>query len=861
MTAPASQTSTMHAAAHLRLNYRTAEGLHDEMCTPDGILRPHWRPLIAGLESLGPTDLNRRTEAARALIQEHGITYNIHGDPDGLDRPWELDVVPLVIDSAEWKIIEAGLIQRAEILNRVISDIYGRQTLLRDGHIPASLVFANPRFLRPCHGITPPGGTFVNFYAVDLGRAPDGRWWVLNDRTQAPSGAGYALENRIVTSRVMPDLIRDTHVHRLAGFFQHLRDALRGLAPHTSDPRVVLLTPGPYTETYFEHVYLSRYLGFTLVEGGDLTVRDNKVYLKTLSGLHQVDVILRRLDDDFCDPLELREDSHLGVPGLLQAYRAGTVAIANAPGCGLVESQAFMSFLPGLCRLFTGENLLLPSVATWWCGQDAPRDAVLDRLDQLVIKPTFNNGRIFGSGPTGIEGSTLTEEHRDELAERIRQDGHDFLGQETVTLSTAPILRDGHLAPGTVTLRAFVAARADGGYTVMPGGLTRVSTHGRTRLAAMQNGDGSKDTWVIADGPVSTLSLLRPAGSGPALRRSGRDIPSRAADNLFWLGRYAERAEGVMRLLRALLIRLTGDLGSEHGDTELRSMMQVLVRECGVAPHEVEGSKGISNFDPRYGQSLSNTLTQLHRAAGSVRDRLSLDAWRILHHLRSTKGWHTMTPGRAARAIESGQALATLDSMITLMSAFSGMENENMTRGHGWTFIDMGRRLERGMHMTVLLKVLLSSSEPEKDGSLELLLELADSFMTYRSRYLSSPYLAPVVDLLLADDSNPRSVAFQMAALDRHAATLPGDRTSPVLPADQRVFRDLSTRLQLADVVHLCRAEQAAEGLPELNALLETIDVSLPLASDAISGLYFNHLDRVDRTTGPLLVSGMGEAP
>ena len=341
--------------------YPHTAGFYDEMSAAPGVLRPHWDEFIHSLSALGDQELARRWQTARQRIRENGVTYNVYGDPLGMDRPWNLDAIPLMIPRSEWSLIEAGLIQRARLLNLILADLYGPQRLLHEGLIPPALVFANPGFWRPCHGVSVSGNTYLHLLAVDLARGPDGDWWVISDRTQAPSGAGYSLENRIVMAETFPDLFREFHVKRLASFFRSFRDTLLRLSPVTRDnPRVVLLTPGPFNETYFEHSYLARYLGFTLVQGGDLTVRDNRVFLKTLEGLKQVDVILRRLDDSFCDPIELRSDSFLGVAGLVEAVRAGNVTVANALGSGLIETSAFMPFFPGLSRQLLGRRTEAP---------------------------------------------------------------------------------------------------------------------------------------------------------------------------------------------------------------------------------------------------------------------------------------------------------------------------------------------------------------------------------------------------------------------------------------------------------------------------------------------------------------------
>ena len=452
------------ARENLLSGYRRSAGAFDELLAADGKIFSHYAKLLRELEGFGAAELERRADACQRFVHEHGITYNVYGDPRGMERPWQLDPIPFVIAPDEWRALGTGLIQRATLLNQILADCYGAQELIRSRWLSPALVFGQPDFLRPCHGIKIPGDTFLHFYAADLARSPDGRWWVVSDRTQIPTGAGYALANRLVTSRILPEPFRDNHVHRLAGFFLAAQNSLAQLAPRPAGTaRVVMLTPGPHNETYFEQAYLARYLGYMLVEGQDLTVRDNHVFLKTLSGLERVDVILRRVDDDFCDPLELRNDSILGVPGLVEAVRAGNVVVANALGSGLVQSPAFMAFLPGLCRHLLGEELKLPSVATWWCGQKAAREHVLRNLDALVVKPAFRTHLNLAAGRDAANcGGALN------LIPTCssRRSAWSFPPRRPGTKIRS--------AARPVSLRVFLVADDRGGYCVMPGGLTRV---------------------------------------------------------------------------------------------------------------------------------------------------------------------------------------------------------------------------------------------------------------------------------------------------------------------------------------------------------------------------------------------------
>jgi uncharacterized circularly permuted ATP-grasp superfamily protein/uncharacterized alpha-E superfamily protein len=813
-------------------SYEATPGFYDEVLGSGTELRPHWRALADSLTGMGHAGVARRWREGQRLIHDNGITYNVYSDPQATSRPWPLDPVPLMMDPAEWKTIEAAVIQRATLFNSILADLYGPQRLLREKLLPAELVFPNPAFLRPCWGIQPAGGVFLHMYAADLARSPDGQWWVLADRTQSPSGAGYALENRLVTTRVLPDVFRASHIRRLANFFQNYRDALQRLVPaNRENPRIVLLTPGPYNETYFEHAFLARYLGYTLVEGGDLTVRDNRVYMKTLGGLLPVDVIVRRQDDQFCDPLELRGDSMLGVPALVQAVRSGNVAIANALGSGLAESAAYAAFLPGLSRLLLDQDLKLPTVATWWCGQQKPLQYVLDHLGGLVLKPTFPGTRgdpIFGAALSGAE--------REALLLKVRAEPDRYVAQERVSLSTVPVWEDGPLNPRHMVVRVY-AVPSGGSYAVMPGGLTRVSTSLDSMVVSIQRGGGSKDTWVLGDGPEPPFTLLRPATHPLDVSRATFDLSSRIADNLFWLGRYTERVEAAVRITRAILSRFFQEedaaraAGLNAGLEILTALGYIGEEKPSAAEQEVLGMI----YDPAATNGLVWNIHQVRRVAWLLRDRISVDAWLILNQL--DQQFSAQPPAEEFRV---SAAQDRLNHAIITLSAFGGLVMESMTRGDGWRFLDIGRRLERAIQMAELLRNGLPVDPAGGAGILEAILEMADSSMTYRSRYLTSVQVDLVLDLLLVDEANPRSIAFQLARLREHVGELPNSKTSIRRPPEERAALSLLNTVQLIDVRELARSNghTAAEAR---DALLGKLITDLTLLSDALTRAYFSH--------------------
>jgi uncharacterized circularly permuted ATP-grasp superfamily protein/uncharacterized alpha-E superfamily protein len=831
-------------AEGLLANYPVSDSAFDELMDQDRNIRPHYANWINTLDA---NELNRRSEMAKLLIQEQGITYHVYTDPRGTERPWQLDPIPFIVPPAEWRAIEAGLVQRATLLNTILADCYGPQELIHSRWLSPALVFAQPDFLRPCHSTRNPQNTMLHFYAADLGRSPDGRWWVISDRTQIPTGAGYALANRLVTARILPDAFRDTHIHRLAGYFRDVQSTLTRIAPRKAEnPRVVMLTPGPHNETYFEQTYLARYLGYMLVEGQDLTVRDNYVFLKTLSGLERVDVILRRVDDDFCDPLELRNDSMLGVPGLVEAVRAGNVTLANALGTGLVQSPAFMSFLPGLCQHLLGEELKLPSVATWWCGQKSAQEHVLKNLDRLVLKPAFRS-----HVPLPQSDAPFAEPERALLRRRIEFDPDLFVAQERVELSTAPCWDGSAIVPRTVALRVYLVANGDS-YTVMRGGLARAFPGAEGHSISLQRGGSSKDTWVPSETPVDGTSLLYTATQSVELRRTGNNLPSRLADNFFWLGRYSERADATARLLRSALQRFSPERSS-GAKSLLAPLLQTLHTqgqlpgilekpELNQNPETLEAELIAAIFDPERGGSLRDSVEQLYRLAMLVRDRTSHDMWRALNQLH-----HRLMPPATSLVVLAGDAVGVLNQALLGLAAFHGLARENMTRAQAWRFLDMGLRIERAVYLCTLLDATLRSPDAENPSVLEAVLEVADSSITFRSRYNLLPHVPAVFDLVLLDDKNPRSVLFQIAQLGQHFEHLPREReTAP--GSGRNILRECLDRLKQLDARELAPPRDRWAQSQVSRAIKETLR-DLPKLSDAIAASYFAH--SATSRTGP----------
>jgi len=863
------------------LRYAARPGVFDEMVAPDGTVRPHWRDLLSRLQALGPEEIDRRAERGRRLIRENGVTYNVYGDPTGHDRPWALDPVPLLVDEADWLAIERAAIQRATLLNATLADLYGPRHLLSEGALPPALVYGNPAYLRPLAGARPTDGIFLHLLALDLARSPDGRWWVVDSRAEAPSGIGYALENRVIMNRVLPDVMRTLPVHRLAVHLAGMRDSLITRTPRTREfPRVVLWTPGPFNETYFEHVYLARYMGFTLVEGADLTVRDGRVFLKTLGGLQPVDVILRRNEGSFCDPLELRGDSALGAPGLVEAAHTGTVTLANALGSGLVESPGMVAFLPALCRRLLGEDLLMPSVATWWCGQARERQYVSDALETLALRSAFD-----ATGPVR-RGADMTAAERDAARADIASRPFAWVAQEAVSLSTVPTWAEGGLAPRSLVLRVHVCAH-NGGYAVMPGGLARVSAAPDQQSVSMQRGGGSKDTWVLSRHPVGLPPRL-PSGDAPVrLVRGARDLPSRVADDLFWLGRYVERCDNTTRLLRAMVGRQSE---TGLGSLELGVVLGILwplghppfLPPAGPTPDEQDSAvRAIlaANQDTANPIGLAALALNVHRIGLRVRDRLSVDNWRAIDALIEALGLRAYMRGAAAEPHPSGRAATVmtaedagprLSAVLMPLQVMAGLGNENMVRGLGWRFLDTGRRIERALRLLDLFEGVVRTDGEARTAALDLALETGDSAMTYRARYLDEPRSVPVLDVLLADESNPRALAYQLVRLSNHMDSMAPDQAFGLRTHEQRLAMRLLGIVRTLELDRMPLFEDTEPEAPRAGAMADVDEdddavlskVPLPrllrllrglldALSDSLARQYFAHAMETRNGGGP----------
>ncbi len=730
----AKKAKTPKVDTQLFAGYRPIPGVPDELVDAQGAMRPGWAGLIGHMSGLTPAELAEAFARGDQHLADSGVFFRKYGDKTGAGRDWPFSAVPIILTEAEWGDISAGLIQRADLLEQVVADIYGDNRLVAEGHLPASLIAENPEWLRPLVGVRPRSGHYLHFMGFEIGRGPDGGWWVLSDRTDAPSGAGFALENRVAATRVFPEVYGQTNVHRLAGFFRAFRDALEKLR---RDPgsRVGILTPGALTDTYYEQAYIARYLGMTLLEGEDLTVENGQLWVRTVEGLAPVEVLWRRMDGIWADPLELREDSQLGTPGLISAVRQGHVSMVNALGVGVLETQALMAFLPKISRVLTGKGLLIPNVATWWCGQPTELAHVLAHAARMMIGPAMATRMPFETAAVHAIAGRMRGSDDADLHDWLADNAGGLVGKELATLSTTPVYENGALVPRPMTLRVFLARTPDG-WQVMPGGFARIGASTDTTAISMRHGGTVADVWVVSDTPVNPVSMLEPLPSGFA-RAKADPLPSRAADNLFWLGRYIERTEGLLRLVRAYNSRL-----DEAATAPLLRTITGFLKAYDVSTDEA------------FPLGLTRTLGSAVNSASQIRDRFSVDGWAALKDMEKSMARIAQT------AVPGTDATLVMSVMLRKIAGFSGLVAENMYRTTGWQFLSLGRSLERAAMMSDLLASVADPASPP--GGQDLAIEVGDSIMVHRQRYAVITRRESVIDLLALDEANPRSVRFHL---------------------------------------------------------------------------------------------------
>ncbi|MEO9273725.1 circularly permuted type 2 ATP-grasp protein [Marinomonas sp. 5E14-1] len=847
-------TSVIDEKPTLSSAYDIPLNAYDETFMSDRQPRKHWEPMLRGMSNLTNEEMLDRQRRAQRILREDGATYNLNSDPL-TPSVWSLDLIPNIIPTDEWLAIEQGLAQRSTLFDLILKDLYGPQELLRNGIVPSEIIFSHPGFLRQCHGVTVPGAHQLLLHAVDLVRDSSGQFQVIGDRTQAPSGAGYALENRTVVSRVIPNSFRDSQVRRLASFFQSFKNMLSSLACEWTDtPRIVMLTPGAFSSTYFEQAYLSNYLGFPLVQGSDLTVRNGAVWMKSLNGLARVDVILRRVEDSYCDQAELKVDSFLGVPGLLEVVRAGNVVLANPLGSGILEAPALVKFLPAISEFLMGEQLTLPSVASWWCGDKADLAYVIENISNLIIKPASRQ-----HNSCSIYGHTLTPEQKHSTIEKIKNQPHLYVAQSYIPGSMTPVWLDGKMQARPSLLRAFTVANSKD-YTVMPGGLSRAGESDKEAIVSNITHSKSKDTWILAAEPEqptknnSEQILLQ----DEALQAN---LPSRVVENLFWMGRYAERAEIGMRLLRTIFKQMNGV--DPLPEESKRTLLEMASIQTGCLPGFVEADEALlANpeeelvsliTDASRAGSIKANLQAMLSCSEQAKEMLSADTRIIINELRD----HIHELDRAYTNGLPSAPEESLDSLVTSLLALSGLNHESMLRGLDWTFQEIGRRTERALQTATLLRSALTKPLPDvpQQQILESVLLSVEALISFRRRYRNRARVAYGLDLLMIDGTNPRSLLYQVEQLRRYIKELPRNKTTTagLSPENKIIIKSLND-IQLADLEELAAIDETTQSRLALKQLMTELLEQLEQFTVLISDKYFDH------TAGPQpLMKAIGE--
>jgi uncharacterized circularly permuted ATP-grasp superfamily protein/uncharacterized alpha-E superfamily protein len=830
------------ASVNLLQSYKSGLSSYDEVLDLRGNVKPHWQALFATLEKLGMDELKSRNQEIIGKLRENGVTYNVYGSPDGLNRPWQLDPIPFLIEQQEWNQIAKGLQQRAVLLDLMLKDLYGPRNLVKDGIIPAELVFDNTGFFRPCIDIKIPGANQLTLFAADMARGPDGQMWIVDNRTQAPSGSGYTLENRVVMSKLLPELADGMYVSKLAPYFNSLQSTVSKLADKSKDaPNIVYLTPGPNNEAYFEHAYLASYLGYTLAQGDDLLVRNACVWLKSIDGLQKVDVIIRRIDDDWCDPLELREDSQLGVPGLLQAIRMGNVQVLNAPGTSALENHAFLAFMENISQYFLKEKLIMPSVATWWCGHTKELNYVNEHIDELIIKKA-NRKTKFRS----IYGRLLSYQEKEDLKRMIAKSPHEFIAQQEVSLSTTPSLIDGNIVPRYAALRAFMVAD-ENGYHVMQGGLTRSSPVKDRFVISNQYGGLSKDTWIVSNKREDVQEKI----SLPSFASVNKHVslPSRSAENLFWVGRYCERTMAVIKFMNITInvLNLDRNFGGSAKQEHIKVLLQSVTHLSATYPGFLDEEE--DRFQDPYKEiidlisnttrpgSIASNIGSFLNAVAAVRNQWDLETWRIVDLIDN--GYREL---RNASSMHGNDIQKTLDSLFNNMFTFLGVIAESMPRDNSFLLLETGKLIERILSRISVIQSNfgVKNSQAVENELIEATLINHHSLVNYRQIYKSHLSAEAMLDMILLEKTLPYSLVYMLDELKKNLGSLPTTTRGDRLNEAERAVLKAATLVKLADISDLCKSDSHSER-QELFNLLSEVSKLISSVSTTLTNMYFSH--------------------
>ena len=785
-----------------------------------------WETLFEALDFDDGNQQARWSEEVERRLKENGLTYQAHTSKHHENRQGQLDVVPYLLDEPSFQTLAQGLTQRVRLFEALLNDVYGERHLIADGSIPADLLFANPEYLIEAHQLKP-AAPWVRFLAHDLLRDANGQWYVLGQSTRAPAGLGYVLERRLIMSRVMGYLLRRMSVKRLSGFFRTLRTFLR---PDSRDQDLsVLLTPGQAVESYFEHAFLANHLDYTLAEGDDLTVRGNRLMLKTLSGLRPVSGVLRRVPDADIDPLELSSVSRQGTPGLMDVVRAGGVTMANLPGSGVIDSPLWMGRFEGLCQKLLGESLALKSVPALWLGDAEERRELMTLWPNVLIR----HGSSYPAGESFVVAELPAAEQA-RLKQRIETDPSAWVGWAPMDLEQTPVVNGTARSDAHVVLRLYTAQSQDGRVEVMPGGLAACNHDPAWAQLRPNTPERYKDLWVTGDEPDNQLSMFAEIDAPTVGPTDQSMTPSRVADAMFWLGRYVERADSLTRLVREVLSGAI-DVRTERQQAAL----WLLGSHLSVDSLEVDGLADTvyqQVFARTAAGGLSDLVTSIMRNARATPDYLSDDAWRALVNLEQMVeriGW--------MKQADAGRLLDQVDLILMQLATFSGLTQDTMSRTFANRFMDIGRHLERGSKTLVLLSYAFQTLKTVDINAWETVLEVTDTVMTYRRRYRTRLHPTAILDLLLLDVETPRSLGYLGQRLEMQVNTLPVQSLGSRKTQLQQLAFGIHAGLQMASAEDYVTAQGTPK--PPLFEHLDRMIEQLASLSEAMTLAYFSHAD------------------
>ncbi len=826
-------------------NYPSNTPGYDEVIDTEGQIRPHWQNFITSFSDFSAEDQQKLAEKLNRLVYENGLAHNVFADPEHVSKAWGINLMPMVISSQEWLWLAKAVRQRARLFNEILKDIYGPQDLLKSGSIPPRLIYSDTSFLKPCMNIGKEHPSLY-FFAMDVARNRDGSWRVIDCHAETPAGLGFAIANRVVHTKVLGDIFEACNIQREAGYFQNILDSLPGFIG-VNDPRIVILSPGIQHGNYFSHAYLARYLGYRLVEGTDLQVVGDNIFLKTLSGLMPVDSIIRCIDGEMADPLELNPDGFLGPSGLVQAIRKNPAVCVNSLGTGIIENRGLAEYIPALCQSLLNEEILIRDKERLWLGDKKAKSEVLNNIDHYLIHPAREKTGRPGGAETGRKIARLNDLDRKEAIADIKLRGDRLVAEKPSFFASTPSWCDGKLQPTPYAMRLF-AVRYGDDYQLLPGGLA-MNVNPEIAVALNAPDGMARDVWVPSSNPGEPYkSLIVPHVSTKDIDRNSRHLPSRIADNLFWLGRYVERAEWTMRLMRSALIQVEEERGLAPDVDAIRKTLEILIMKEGSTiqlPEENQGPDQINALIRILRASnvgtfgLKGTLERILHVSQLIRDRLSLEAWQALNSFKSNPlWWEEIVP------LRNDDSIDLLNEGIRTLAAFSGIVTENMTRNYGWRFLEIGRRLERALnHCEVLYMLFAEEADEHHEASrLFFILKLADSLITYRSRYRFAPDISLVLDLLLIDENNPRGLCFQLQEISEHINALPNSSEDAVRTDEQRIILELNTNARLADMEKLVVVDENGSRAELKKLLGEQID-NLPVLSEVLSRRYFSLMD------------------